>query len=216
MLLPELEFAALLAYTPRPENEEQRRSRTVMYHVIEDHLVLQPPRPMSAWVAQRVQEQLRSLPFQGFFGPYVTLVPAPKSSLMQPGTLWVPHRLAHALARAGLGKAVDACLERAAAVLKAALSEPERRPTAHQHYDSLRVTPGLATPTEILLVDDVVTSGATLLGAASRLRQAFPGARIRAFAALRTISNPVEFCGLVDACVGKIELLSNGKTMRRP
>ena len=40
----------------------------------------------------------------------------------------------------------------------------------------------------ITLVDDFVTQGKTLLGAASRLTEAYPGSRIRAFAFIRSIS----------------------------
>jgi phosphoribosylpyrophosphate synthetase len=70
-------------------------------------------------------------------------------------------------------------------------------------------------PKEILLVDDVVTRGATIVGAANKLHDAFPGARIRAFAAMRTISPPQTFSQIVCPCVGKI-MLNGQDTRRRP
>ena len=74
----------------------------------------------------------------------------------------------------------------------------------------------LSKPDEIVLIDDIVTRGATLLGPANRLADVFPQTRIRAFAAMRTISNPDEFNELYDPCVGTIELRESGDTLRRP
>ena len=80
----------------------------------------------------------------------------------------------------------------------------------------MSVTGILSKPDEIILVDDVVTRGATLLDAANRLADAFPETPIRAFAAMRTISNPEEFNELYDPCVGTIDLRESGDTLRRP
>jgi phosphoribosylpyrophosphate synthetase len=49
----------------------------------------------------------------------------------------------------------------------------------------MQVQKVLSEPSNILLVDDIITRGATLLGAASRLAEAFPKAEIRAFAVMR-------------------------------
>lgn len=57
----------------------------------------------------------------------------------------------------------------------------------------MKVKKTLFEPDEILLVDDVVTRGATLLGAANKLVDAYPNARISTFAAIRTI-NTQKFC----------------------
>lgn len=135
---------------------------------------------------------------------------------MQPNTLWVPMRIATALVKMGLGKEVVSCLVRDDPVPKAASSVPNERPTAIQHYESMSVQGLLSTPDEILLVDDVVTRGATLLGAANRLADVFPQTRIRAFATMRTISNPNEFEKVLVPCVGTIELRGSGDTLRRP
>lgn len=64
-------------------------------------------------------------------------------------------------------------------------------------------------PDEILLVDDVITRGATLLGAANRLAEAYPKAHIRAFAAMRTISPPNVFASTHNPVIGTIELVVN-------
>lgn len=66
-----------------------------------------------------------------------------------------------------------------------------------------------------MIVDDVVTRGATLLGAASRLSEAYPQASIRAFAAMRTVSNPDEFREIRDPVMGKI-VYRSGEAYRHP
>ncbi|MDA4132801.1 MAG: phosphoribosyltransferase, partial [Thaumarchaeota archaeon] len=70
---------------------------------------------------------------------------------------------------------------------------------------------------ELLLVDDIVTRGATLLGAANRLAEAFPDARIRGFAAMRTVSNPSDFVDAYQPCTGTIRYREmTGDSLRRP
>jgi hypoxanthine phosphoribosyltransferase len=56
----------------------------------------------------------------------------------------------------------------------------------------------------LLLVDDVVTKGRTLLAAAARLHEAFPQAHITAFALLRTLGFKDHIEDLLDPCVGRI------------
>jgi adenine/guanine phosphoribosyltransferase-like PRPP-binding protein len=73
----------------------------------------------------------------------------------------------------------------------------------------------LEPPTRIVLVDDFVTRGATLVGACSRVAEAFPGAEIRAFAAVRTMTGS-EITELVQPVAGEIRLEDNGETFRDP
>jgi predicted amidophosphoribosyltransferase len=217
MNLSQLEFGALLTYCPRGTTQNAIHSKGVMQALKRDQHVGNPPTIlMSEWVAKKVQQKLAELPFACFFQPNTILVPAPKSSLMQPNTLWVSERIATALIAAGIGKQVVSCLIRAKAVPKAALSSPSERPTAEQHYESITVQGTLSKPDEIVLVDDVVTRGATLLGCANRLADAFPQCRIRAFAAMRTISNPNDFENVYSPCVGTIDLYDTGDAFRRP
>lgn len=214
--LSQLEFGALLTYTPRGTSVEARRSKDVMYLLKKDGFLGEPPILMSESIAKKIQEKMMELSFASFFGPDTILVPAPKSSLMQPNTLWVPKRIADALYSRGIGKGVSPCLVRATAVRKAAFCVPQDRPTAAEHYASICVQGGLAEPDKILLIDDIVTRGATLIGAANRLADAFPNAQIRAFTAMRTISNAYEFRDMYDPCKGTIDLLETGETYRTP
>lgn len=218
MQLSTLEFGALLSYSPRGESPEIRNSKRLMTALKSDEFIKAGTRgiTISQWVAQTIKQKKDELPFGSFFQPTMILVPTPKSTLMRPDTLWVPDRLARALVNIGLGSEVAQCLKRIKPVPKATLSEPSERPTAIQHYESMSIQGSLSQPDEIVLIDDIVTRGATLLGAANRLADAFPGTLIRAFAAMRTISNPAEFESWVRPCTGIIELRESGDTLRRP
>jgi hypothetical protein len=57
----------------------------------------------------------------------------------------------------------------------------------------------------LILIDDVVTKGRTLLAAALRLRELFPRADVRGFALLRTMGYSPVFDQLLMPCTGKIE-----------
>lgn len=192
MCLSEIEFGSLLAYSPRGNSTLQCRSRTVMRALKNDeYLNLGNDQIlMSDYVAEGIQNNMRKLPFADYFDTKPVLVPIPNSSLNKRGTLWVPQRIATALVRHGLGSRVAECLKRVTPLRRSATSLAADRPKAEEHSDSIEVTKMLDEPREFLLVDDVVTRGATLLGAASKLADAFPNVQIRAFVAMRTISKP--------------------------
>lgn len=63
----------------------------------------------------------------------------------------------------------------------------------------------ISDPVEILLIDDFITRGATSIGAANRLSDAYPNANIRVLVIMKTISNPEKFNKIYDPCIGKIE-----------
>jgi len=220
MRLTKLEFGALLTYTPRGYSVKMQDAREFMIALKNERFVEDPQNGklvlMSEWIAKTIQRNMTTLPFASFFQPNTILVPTPKSSLMRPDTLWVPERIASALTKRGFGNKVISCLTRTKSVPKAASSLAKERPKSIEHYKSMSVTGILSKPDEIILVDDIVTRGSTLLGAANRLADAFPQTRIRAFAAIRTISNPGEFDKLYDPCIGTIELRESGDTLRRP
>lgn len=172
---------------------------------------------MSHWIAQKVRDMRGRLPFGDYFTEGTLLVPAPKSSLMQKDTLWVPQRIAEALVSCGLGARTAPCLARTTAVPKSSSSSPENRPKPMEHYNSLSVQGNLTSSTEIVVVDDIITRGSTICGAANRLIEAFPDARIRAFAAMRTISNPSKFQNVVYPVVGTIRYReAQQDTLRNP
>jgi hypothetical protein len=211
-----LEFGSLLSYSPYGTSKKEESSRSVRTALKEDHIISSPDVSMSQFVSDMIYEDFETLPFADFFKVNPILVPIPRSGLRTKDTLWVPDRLAKALHKKGLGKSVAYCLERKYALPKSATSSPQMRPKAEEHYKSLEVQRIITSPNEILLVDDVVTRGSTLLGAANKLKDSFPEVRIRAFAAMRTTGrDPTPFKQIYEPKVGAITL--NGRdTVRRP
>ncbi len=215
MRLSRIEFASFLTYSPRGQSPKELQSRTTMRALKDDQFIDNPPALMSETIADAIKNNIQNMPFAHFFDVNPILVPIPRSSLIKLGTLWVPQRLASALTKKGLGRSVEECLQRTSAVRKAATSIASDRPRVSDHYQSMIVQKVFPEPEEILLIDDVITRGATILGAANRLADAFPKARIRAFAAMRTMSPPFVFTNIRDPCKGFIELKGND-TFRKP
>lgn len=209
-------MGSLLAYSPRGGGELGQSSRNVMLALKADKLEGSPAIATSVRIARAVKESLPTLPFRDYFGSDVTLVPTPKSSLSKPDTLWVPQCIARAMIDLGLGIEVREILRRASVVAKSAGNDPSLRPSPQMHYDSFAVQKLIHEPKVITLVDDVVTRGSTLLAAASRLNEAYPRVEIRAFAAMRTVSNPEELTRIRDPRLEVIRLRPGGDTLRRP
>jgi hypothetical protein len=213
--LSKLEFGSLFTYSPRGLSASERQSKIMMMAIKNDLHLSKPSIAVSEFISDNIKSKMKTLPFSYFFETNPILVPVPKSTLMRLGTLWVPHRIALALHQKGLGKAVENLLLRRTPLHKSATSTPQNRPKATDHYNSLDVQKRLSEPREILLVDDIVTRDATLLGAADRLTATFPGVHIRAFAAMRTISPPDIFNKIIDPSNGEITLIGQD-TYRRP
>jgi hypothetical protein len=61
----------------------------------------------------------------------------------------------------------------------------------------------------LIIVDDVITKGRTLLAAALRLHEAFPNADIRAFALVRTMGFVARLGDTLDPCQGIVRWAGN-------
>lgn len=148
--------------------------------------------------------------FGASFGGRVVLVPVPGSAPMQCAD-WVGGHLAWCLKESGLAAEVWPVLRRRYAVRKSAFSAAGERPSVLEHYSSFAVQRGfpgdsraLGGGVRLILVDDVITRGRTLLAAARRLREAFPAAEIRAFALLRTLARHEVLRRVLDPCEGEV------------
>jgi predicted amidophosphoribosyltransferase len=155
----------------------------------------------------RVKERLPEAPeLAAFFDSIDAAVPVPgcmpRSSLVGSPT----ERIAAALVCQGLAKASWHGLRRVSAVGKSSRAAIGARPSVSTHYETLGVvTPApIADSANIVLVDDVVTKGRTLLAAAMRIHEALPAARIKAFALIRTLGFERNLARLTDPCVGEI------------
>lgn len=180
-----------------------------------DGLVGEPPKSACALVAKRLAEHAEARLLRVMFEGAV-LVPVPRSSLHHEGSPWPGRSLCEAMHASGLGAAVVELLERRSPVRKAATAGRGMRPNADDHRRSLAVVLAVAVAgRRIVLVDDVVTTGAQLFGAAMAVREALPGADVVGFAAVRTMSAG-EVDELLAPVVGTIELFDDHRTHREP
>ncbi len=212
MSATEVEFGSLLTYTPRGTSEKAREAITTMTYLkgdkVTDSNIL-----MSEYLARMIKKDIHKFPFADYFNSKTILIPAPKGSLCKSGTLWVPKQLTTALVKNGLGRSSEPCLERIKPVSKSSgQQDGSKRPTALQHYKSMNIQKLLFEPEDIILLDDVITRGATIMGGVNRLREAFPNSKIRAFT-MRVISNVKDFVDVKEPCIGKITM--DGKYTRR-
>lgn len=199
-MLSELRFASLLAYAPRGTSEVSRKAQQFVRALKEERPIGVPPQSPSAYSARRLSEERPAELFEYLFDENPLLVPVPRSSLTVEGGIWPALNIASALVQHGIGASVLSCLERVKAVPKSAFAAAGSRPKPLDHYDSMQVTHMVTDRSTLCLVDDVVTKGATLLAAASRLQEAYPRARVTAFALVRTLG----FVDDIDAILAPV------------
>jgi predicted amidophosphoribosyltransferase len=194
-----LEFASCYVYSPAGAGQVCERSRLLRELLKEGNA-----RFMRNY-ALRVRQQMTESPqLAGFLTTSDVLVPVPGSTPIKPECLCVAARLAEALVRQGLGCDSWNGLKRTRPVRKSATAPARARPSVASHYDSFAIDALSYPPVSLVLVDDVITKGRTLLAAAARLHEAFPGANIRAFALLRTMGLVPQIRRLLEPCKGSI------------
>jgi predicted amidophosphoribosyltransferase len=203
-----LPFAACYAYSPKGDSEISERSRQLCARVKNGSA-----KWLKSYVASVHQEVMRKRRFCGVFNEHTLLVPIPNNPSPMRTSFWVARRLALALQEAGLAEDVWTGLRRVRSVERSSSAWMWERPTVQQHYQSFAVIPSPKPPTEIVLIDDVITKGRTLVAAAMRIHEAFPKADIRAFALVRTMGLILDVERLFDPCEGVIRW--NGKDAYR-
>jgi len=211
-LRSQIEFASSLQYAVRATDAQCRqKSARLRDGIKRGHMAL-----FDGYAAHLAASPPLDVEVRKLFGPHVILVPAPGSARRNQGALWVPQRLCQAFAAKGLGARVEALLERTASVPKSAFAPRDQRPDAQKHYETIGVTgAGSVLSQRILIVDDIVTTGATLLASVSRLLDSFPNASVHAYAFARAISDG-DIAKQHDPVRGTIRLKSTGRTWRQP
>ncbi len=154
--------------------------------------------------------------FTPFLNTNALLVPVPRSSLLQPHSLWPSLVIANLLVAHGYGSQVSTCLQRTKAVPKSSASyTAESRPSVSTQLDSLIVESQIITHRQITLIDDVLTLGRTSVACALKLKEVYPDIEIKLFVLLQTKGLISEIAQFIEPYVGEITYNSNtGKTTR--
>jgi len=193
-----LSFASCYVYSPRAAGRLGEISRRLCARVKQIDPVWLP-----RYAGCVYQESLRDLQLAALFASDAVLVPVPGSA--ETGNAqWAAAQLAIALRGVGLANRVWLGLWREIAVRKSATAPSIARPTVREHFESFRVMRFGMEIRRIVLIDDVVTKGRTLLAAAARLQSELPNADIRAFALIRTLGFVQHMTRVFDSCHGVI------------
>jgi hypothetical protein len=140
-------------------------------------------------------------PLRGLFGDDYVIVPAPGHSLIRPGAKTPLGLLAERMAHARLGDRYEDIVRRTVAVPKMSLQPPGGRFDYSQHLETIEAK-SLGNPAGgILVLDDVVTTGATLYATCLSISNANPGVKVKAFGISRTDQSSSTFL------FGKVGLL---------
>jgi predicted amidophosphoribosyltransferase len=194
----ELPFASCYVYSP---SDTRPASRLLCASIKTGHVTTLVDRAIQSDAKARRFSSIAS-----FFPAAAILVPVPGSSPSAWGRATPSGRLAVALREHGLGKGIWFGLRRVRAVRKSATAARGARPSLRTHFDTISVDSSqMPQSSHLILIDDVVTKGRTLLAAALRLRELFPRADVRGFALLRTMGYSPVFDQLLMPCTGKIE-----------
>jgi hypothetical protein len=210
--LRSVEFSSCYVYSPHGDSYGSAASRLLCIRLKSGDV---------AWLpgyARLVREQaIQHMALSHLFAKNSLLVPVPGSTHASRG-VWAAQCLALALYGVGLGRSVWAGIERRFSVRKSATALSTQRPTVRQHYESfavIRQSTLAEPPTRLVLVDDVITKGRTILAAAIRLHEAFPNADIRAFALVRTMGLVSKVADALDPCQGVVRW-AGGDARREP
>lgn len=204
-----LACASWLVYATRATDESAKRVKNLILQIKTDRVDVGTGMPMVRLVIERAVERLGNGARAGFDGSPI-LVPVPGAGLTKPNSVWSSRRVCEELVRQGLGDDVLSLVTRTTAVVKSAGSAV--RPTLEEHVSSFSLQPGLRPPSRIIVVDEVVTSGTTIMGCAMKLASAYPGIPISGFALARVQSagNPTR---VLDPAIERITL--DGQRCRR-
>ena len=204
-----LSFVSCYVYAPRAVGVLAEVSRRICERVKTIDALWLPGYARIVYQATLCDPRLAAL-----FAGDVTLVPVPGSA--RSGAVpWPAQQLALALSAVGLALPVWAGLRRQVGVRKSATAPSAARPSVRQHFESFAVGAPPGAIRRIVLIDDVVTKGRTLLAAAARLQTELPHADIRAFALMRTQGFVQHLGHLTESCHGVIRW-AGGDARREP
>ena len=204
-----LSFASCYVYAPRAAGVLAEVSRRICERVKTIDALWLPGYARFVYQATLCDARLAAV-----FARDVTLVPVPGSA-RSGAAPWPALQLALAMSAVGLALPVWAGLRRQVAVRKSATAPSAARPSVRQHFESFQVAAPPSALRRIVLIDDVVTKGRTLLAAAARLQAELPSVDVRAFALIRTQGFLPHLDHLTESCHGIIRW-AGGDARREP
>jgi hypothetical protein len=207
----DLEFGSYLVY-PSPAKTEAEQNPKAFILAVKRDAILKGHGSAIQLAIRRLRQTVGSTPLVDWLDGTAILVPTPASGLLLRNAVWSARSICQAMVAAGLGSKTLTCVQRIKPIRKSAYCEPGERPTLREHYDTMIVKAVTDRPQNIVLVDDVITRGATLGGGAARLMEAFPDARVRAFAIAHTESDMKDW---ISPCLGRISCWTDGGGVNR-
>lgn len=205
----EIEYGTLANYSPKGNSELSEQSRNICG-------AIKAGKTDTLNRAIVHLKDAKSDILRSFLNSEVTLVPVPRSAPLTEGGLWPAMLIAEILQLNGFGKDILPLLRRTSAIRKSSYSPANERPLINEHIESFQVEMVLANPTQITLIDDVLTMGRTMCACAQILSDKFPDAKIRAFAMIRTQGFIPNIATIVEPSKGKITGYDSGKSHREP
>ena len=202
-------FASCYVYSPRATGWVALSSRLMC-----EQVKASDPLRLARYAACVYRRSLQDVRFGDLFRRGAALVPVPGSARTDDAP-WTALALAIALSEVGFALPVWIGLRRRYGVTKSATAPSTARPSVYAHYDSFAAVPATMPVQRVVLIDDVITKGRTLLAAAARLRSVLPHADIRAFALIRTQGFAHRIEHLVEPCHGVIRW-AGGDARRDP
>ena len=187
-------FTSFLVYPTRGKSALAASARNVLLAIKNDSTIRigGDNLPAVQFMAQRLKDWVsRTAALAECFAPMSIAIPVPRNTPLPTGALWPALRICEELKRVGLVDEVAPVLCRRRHVKRSSTSGSMARLDQQAHYDTLEVLGGrtqFAAGIRFLLVDDLVTRGATFLGAQARIIEAFPSCTIQGFAVGRTLS----------------------------
>jgi predicted amidophosphoribosyltransferase len=125
--------------------------------------------------------------FDGIFTEQSVLVPVPRSAPQLENSLWPGLAIAQALHSRGIGGAVLPMVARTRRITKSATASAGARPSPSEHAETMAVTIDMFFDRPIVLVDDIITKGATMLGASQAIHAVRADLAVCGFSLLRTL-----------------------------